>query len=619
MLVGAVAGGAAARTLPGAEPSGAPWAYLRLENVLEARDLGISAPGALAWDETRAALLITDRANGHTRAVRPQGGVVGFTVGGPVQRPGLTARDSSSGHAFALDLAAGVIVERDGAGAAISRRDVSVLQLRDVGGMVVAPTADTTDTADAVSLYVSVDDAVDDGSATGPGILELAIVEPVLAPSLAAASDNVGHLVQTIRTSDWDPASPDPSGVAYIGDDGIDRLVVSDGEVDETTGAGFHNVNVWLTDRTGGNVQGLLNTKIADPVNREPVGDAYDPVNDRLYLSRDGDSSRVWVYHRDGTAFTQIASFSLSTYGVGDAEGLAFGNGALYVGDGSNKEVWEIRPGADGLIDGIGETVTHFDTAALGISDAEGIGVHPDTGNLFVASRHEADGILEVTPNGTPVSRLFYDFSPTAPGGLEVAPSSSDPNVMSLWIVDRGIDNNDQPSENDGKLYEVSIEAAPPPPPPPDPGENIFQNGDFETAVGGQPSAWSQDSRFTQSSSDAHTGTYAGRHFATDNSGYKIDQTASAVGGVTYAFSGWVNAPATADGFRIVLKIQWRAGTKSISTVTLGKVTKPTGGWTEIQAQVTAPGTTTSARAMMVVSSLNTTIYVDDFVLAAAP
>ena len=57
-------------------------------------------------------------------------------------------------------------------------------------------------------------------------------------------------LVRTIATSAWNPALPDPAGIVYL--PGPDRLQVVDSEVDETTGAGYHGVNLWQTNRSGG-------------------------------------------------------------------------------------------------------------------------------------------------------------------------------------------------------------------------------------------------------------------------------------------------------------------------------------------------------------------------------
>jgi hypothetical protein len=347
------------------------------------------------------------------------------------------------------------------------------------------------------------------------------------------------------------------------------------------------------------------------------VGAAYDPVRDELYLSKDGDNSRVWVYSRDGTSFTQVRFFTVSTIGVGDAEGLAFGNNTLYIADGLGKEVWAMEAGTDGVVgSGSDDVVSQFDVASLGMNDPEGIGFHPVTGNLWLASRHPVDGILEVTTSGAAVSHASYQgFTPISPAGVEVAPSSADPSAMSVWVTDRGIDNNDNSSENDGKIYELTMDEVIPPPPPS--GDDVISNGGFEVANGSnQPTGWSTDPRFTQSDVLVHSDSFAGRHFATDNSGYKITQDAPITGGTSYAFSVWVNAPATSDGFKVVFKIQWRSNSGKVGDVTLTKVTKSTNGWVNLTAPATSPASATVARVMMVVSSLNATVYVDDLVLA---
>jgi hypothetical protein len=45
--------------------------------------------------------------------------------------------------------------------------------------------------------------------------------------------------------------------------------------------------------------------------------------------------------------------------------------------------------------------------------------------------------------------------------GITVAPATNDPNRMDLYIVDRGVDNDANPNENDGKLYEMSVPLPP--------------------------------------------------------------------------------------------------------------------------------------------------------------
>lgn len=621
LFIGALGGAA-----PAAVPAGAgAWAFIDVENVLEAKDLGLERPGALRWDAAAGALAVADRASGRARLVEPHGRVIRNAPSAP--RGGdLVASDPASGNRYRLDVAAGIIVELDGEGAVVSRRNVASLRLQGVGGMVVAPTADTTDDAGAVSLYVSVDDAVADGSPTGAGVLELALAEPTLSTTLAAVAENDGQLVQTIDTSAWTPFSPDPSGIAYVNP--LTKLLVSDGEVDEDhiNAYPYHGTNVWLVDPVTAAAEGNMDTTTALPANNEPVGAAYDPARDELYLSKDGSSSRVWVYSRTDDAFSQVRTALLSSLGATDAEGLAFANNRLYVADGSNKEVWVIGPGSDTLIATDDDVVvTHFDTAALGLNDPEGIAIHPGTGNIWILSRKDGEGMLETTPDGTPVSVTNLAFPHVNPGGLELAPSSSttdDPSVMSAWIVDRGEDNNNDPFQNDGKLYEVSIEAGPPPPPPPDPGDNLLVNGDFETGpLGSAPAGWTADTRFTTTDEAAHGGAFSGRHQASDNSGYKVEQRVAAVAGVSYSFDAWANWVGGTDKFRVVIKLQWRSNSKALSTVTLATVNKPAGsGWKAYsRTGLVAPAGTTTARIFMVVGSLATTVYVDDIAFATEP
>jgi hypothetical protein len=49
------------------------------------------------------------------------------------------------------------------------------------------------------------------------------------------------------------------------------------------------------------------------------------------------------------------------------------------------------------------------------------------------------------------------------PAGLAYAPASGNPNLKHMYMVDRGIDNDDNPNENDGRLFEISIEGDQPP------------------------------------------------------------------------------------------------------------------------------------------------------------
>jgi hypothetical protein len=225
--------------------------------------------------------------------------------------------------------------------------------------------------------------------------------------------------------------------------------------------------------------------------------------------------------------------------------------------------------------------------------------------------------MIETTPTGTLLSTTHFDFATDNPGGLDIAPSSSTsdaPTVMSAWVAQRGVDNNNDPNEKDGKIFEVAIQGGSPPPPP---GE-LVQNGDFESGpVGGAPPSWTTNANFTTSSTVVHGGAQSGRHFSNADAGYKIEQTVLAAPGA-YNFSAWGNPVVTSDAFSVVFKVQWRTDKQALATVTIGKVTKTTtAGWHQYASTLTAPAGTTHARVSMVVSSLKTTVYVDDISLSA--
>ncbi len=146
---------------------------------------------------------------------------------------------------------------------------------------------------------------------------------------------------------------------------------------------------------------------------------------------------------------------------------------------------------------------------------------------------------------------------------------------------------------------------------------NLLTNAGFELDANGdsRPDSWSSTSRFTRSNTVVHGGSYAGKHAATDNSSYTVSQTVpNLTAGSAYNFSGWVNIPSTSDTFSFKLYIAWKdsSGT-TISYTTLKTYTGAT-GWNNARASLVAPAGTTQARVRMEASSLNATIYVDDFV-----
>lgn len=287
---------------------------------------------------------------------------------------------------------------------------------------------------------------------------------------LASANAVVGPftLVQTIQTSQLSPASPDPAGLAYM--PGPDRLMVADSEVEEMPI--FQGVNLYQVTRTGS----LADTGVTTAFSNEPTGLGFNPANDTLFVS-DDQKDRIFLNRpgadgRHGTSDDTRTFISTSAFGAGDPEGLDFdtGSGHIFVTDGADREVYEVSPGANGTFDGVpasggDDVVTHFDVAALGIVDPEGIGVDTARDTLVISDRGSKD-IFEVSKDGLLVQVANTSTIPgiRSPSGVTVAPASNDPARMNWWIVDRGVDNNADPNENDGKIYELSVTPVDPPP-----------------------------------------------------------------------------------------------------------------------------------------------------------
>lgn len=85
-------------------------------------------------------------------------------------------------------------------------------------------------------------------------------------------------------------------------------------------------------------------------------------------------------------------------------------------------------------------------------------------------------------------------------------------------------------------------------------------------------------------------------------------------GGTTYTFTGWANIPTTTDAFTFTVRVRWRNASNAILRTDNVKVnTASTANWDKALWSMVAPTGSTNAQVQMVVSSLNATLYVDDF------
>ena len=266
----------------------------------------------------------------------------------------------------------------------------------------------------------------------------------------------IASLVQTIDTSQFSPPSPDPAGITYLA--ASNTLLMSDSEVDEMTI--WNGANLFEMTLSGN----LVRTASTTSFSKEPTGVAYNPVNGHVFIS-DDNLKKIFEIDRGadgliGTGDDIRTSFSTTAFGCDDPEGVAFGQGSVFIACGVATEVFRVSPGSNGRFDGVSpvgdDQVSHFDTSVLGLSDPEGIEFNPDRGTLYIVSRNRA--MRETTLDGNLVSVIDISAANAkSPAGLAYGPGSLNPATKSIYIAARGIDNGQDPTENDGKIYEMSL------------------------------------------------------------------------------------------------------------------------------------------------------------------
>ena len=270
-------------------------------------------------------------------------------------------------------------------------------------------------------------------------------------------------LERRTNTSGYSPPSPDPVGLTYVSS--LDMLLISDSEVEEMVNR-WEGVNLFGAALSGT----LIYTSSTMGFSQEPEGVAYNPDNQHLFFT-DDDARRVFELNPGtdglyGTADDVVTSTLTSDFGCNKPLGVAYDSwrGHLFVSDWEGNAVYEVAPGANGIFDGVpassppgDDQVTRFDTYRLNGGAPEDVAFNPDTGRLYILGTSSAL-IAETTTDGKLVRYIdISSLTTVLPAGLAYAPSSTNLAERHLYIVDRGVDNNDDPDENDGVLYEISF------------------------------------------------------------------------------------------------------------------------------------------------------------------
>lgn len=286
-----------------------------------------------------------------------------------------------------------------------------------------------------------------------------------LPPVAADAATTTATLIRTTSTGAWATPSPDPAGITY--DAARKRLVISDSEVDEMPL--YQGSNVFFASLTGAQTAGNVGWTTL-PWSDEAAGISY--VNPSLTLVSDDDADKIFFVQTDGNgrpASGTPASFSTRPDN-GDPEDVTLDsdtttNGHVLIIDGANTDVVDYSPGPNGRFDGSvapGDDVrTVFDVGQYGVLDPEGIKYYPERNSILVLD-NGSRAVYELNRQGALMNVVDISAgSPKSAAGITLAPATDGSGRTDAFIVDRGVDNNSDAAENDGRLYEMDLRLPP--------------------------------------------------------------------------------------------------------------------------------------------------------------
>src|SRR6266550_3311115 len=240
--------------------------------------------------------------------------------------------------------------------------------------------------------------------------LFVAVVCSLLPEAQPAAAATKATLIKLTLTSSWPTKSPDPMGLTY--NPRTRKLLISDAEVDEMP-ALWKGKNLFVAKRGGP----LVATGTFKKFTHEPEDLAWDNQHQALFVT-DDDLDRVFRVGRGkdrrlGTRDDIVKSFGTHKYGFTTAEDVAIRGKHLFIVSSRQRFILETT-----LKGGLVQTID-----LRGIRDSSGQPIR------------SASGIA---------------FAPGTDGGRS-----------RLYLTDSGVDNNVDPNENDGRLFELKLVKTP--------------------------------------------------------------------------------------------------------------------------------------------------------------
>jgi hypothetical protein len=285
--------------------------------------------------------------------------------------------------------------------------------------------------------------------------LFLSVVCSLLPSAQPAAAATKASLVRVTLTSSWPTRSPDPMGLTY--NPKTRKLLISDSEVDEIPSL-WKGKNLFVAKRGGR----LLATGTFKKFTHEPEDLAWDGKDQALFVT-DDDLDRVFrvgrgkdkkLGTRDDVVITVLHTHRFGSF---DPEGLAWRGGRkpmLIVSDSTNRRVYKVQRGRDRRFGTRDDIVKSFGTHKYGFTTAEDVAVRGK--HLFIVSSRQTF-ILETTLKGGLVKKIdISGLGIKSASGITFAPGT-DGGRSRLYLTASGVDNNVDPNENDGRLFELKF------------------------------------------------------------------------------------------------------------------------------------------------------------------
>ena len=291
------------------------------------------------------------------------------------------------------------------------------------------------------------------GSLAAASALALAVAQPAQGGAVVAT------VVKTTQTSTWTTPSPDPAGLTYR--KSIKKLLVSDPEVDETTLFVHKNIFEATT-------RGVLKRRgRVSPTSFEPEDVAWDNSAEVLFVA-DDDADKIFRFNpgadgRVGSADDSISTaLTTSAFGSDNPEGLAYRakNRTLFITDGDTDRIYRVLPGPDGAFGTADDIQRSFDALTVGMREAEDVEWDPKRKHLLIVSSKDPGVIAETTAAGVLVRTIdISSASLIQPAGITLAPGTDVATETHIYVSDRGVDNDTNPGENDGRIFEFRVGA----------------------------------------------------------------------------------------------------------------------------------------------------------------